>query len=91
VLKTAAKQNALIAGHDVLGAVAVMHVEIHDGDPVQAVVVQGVVGGDGQVVEEAEAHGLVAGGAVPLWGGDVAKRVNYLEQGGSVWVFKLHK
>ncbi|MFN4329420.1 MAG: PQQ-dependent methanol/ethanol family dehydrogenase [Limnobacter sp.] len=29
------------------------------------------------------------GGAVPLWGGDVAKRVNYLEQGGSVWVFKL--
>jgi len=31
------------------------------------------------------------GGAVPLWGGDVAKRVNYLEQGGSVWTFKLHK
>jgi alcohol dehydrogenase (cytochrome c) len=31
------------------------------------------------------------GGAVPLWGGDVAKKVNYLEQGGSVWVFKLFK
>jgi alcohol dehydrogenase (cytochrome c) len=31
------------------------------------------------------------GGAVPLWGGDVAKRVNFLEQGGSVWVFKLFK
>jgi alcohol dehydrogenase (cytochrome c) len=31
------------------------------------------------------------GGAVPLWGGDVAERVNFLEQGGSVWVFKLHK
>ena len=29
------------------------------------------------------------GGAVPLWGGEVAKRVNYLEQGGSVWTFKL--
>ena len=29
------------------------------------------------------------GGAVPLWGGDVAKKVNFLEQGGSVWVFKL--
>ena len=29
------------------------------------------------------------GGAVPLWGGDVATKVNYLEQGGSVWVFKL--
>ena len=31
------------------------------------------------------------GGAVPLWGGEVAKRVNYLEQGGMVWVFKLPK
>jgi len=29
------------------------------------------------------------GGAVPLWGGEVGKRVSYLEQGGSVWVFKL--
>lgn len=31
------------------------------------------------------------GGAVPLWGGDVARKVNYLEQGGMVWVFKLPK
>jgi alcohol dehydrogenase (cytochrome c) len=31
------------------------------------------------------------GGAVPLWGGDVAKKVNYLNQGGSMWVFKLFK
>ncbi|MCU7802515.1 MAG: methanol/ethanol family PQQ-dependent dehydrogenase [Candidatus Thiodiazotropha sp. (ex Lucinoma borealis)] len=29
------------------------------------------------------------GGAVPLWGGDVAKKVKYLNQGGSLWVFKL--
>lgn len=29
------------------------------------------------------------GGAVPLWGGEVAKRVSHLNQGGSVWVFKL--
>ena len=31
------------------------------------------------------------GGAVPLWGGEVAKKVSMLEQGGSVWVFKLVK
>ena len=31
------------------------------------------------------------GGAVPLWGGEVAKKVNMLEQGGSVWTFKLPK
>ena len=30
------------------------------------------------------------GGAVPLWGGDVAKKVNYLQQGGMVWVFKIY-
>ncbi|MES9917988.1 MAG: PQQ-binding-like beta-propeller repeat protein, partial [Candidatus Thiodiazotropha sp. 4PDIV1] len=29
------------------------------------------------------------GGAVPLWGGDVASKVKYLNQGGSLWVFKL--
>jgi alcohol dehydrogenase (cytochrome c) len=29
------------------------------------------------------------GGAVPLWGGEVAKKVDFLEQGGMVWVFKL--
>jgi len=31
------------------------------------------------------------GGAVPLWGGEVAKKVNLLEQGGAVWTFKLMK
>jgi alcohol dehydrogenase (cytochrome c) len=31
------------------------------------------------------------GGAVPLWGGEVAKFVKHLNQGGSFWVFKLHK
>lgn len=31
------------------------------------------------------------GGAVPLWGGEVAKKVNFLEQGGTVWTFKLFK
>lgn len=31
------------------------------------------------------------GGAVPLWGGEVAKKVNYLNQGGMVWVFRLPK
>ncbi|MEN9847397.1 MAG: hypothetical protein RL368_137 [Pseudomonadota bacterium] len=30
------------------------------------------------------------GGAVPLWGGDVAKKISHLNQGGSLWVFKLH-
>lgn len=31
------------------------------------------------------------GGAVPLWGGDVAKKVKHLNQGGALWVFKLSK
>ncbi|MDH3920678.1 MAG: PQQ-dependent methanol/ethanol family dehydrogenase [Rhodospirillales bacterium] len=31
------------------------------------------------------------GGAVPLWGGEVAKKVKYLNQGGSIWTFKLPK
>ncbi|WP_428035063.1 PQQ-dependent methanol/ethanol family dehydrogenase [Amphritea sp.] len=31
------------------------------------------------------------GGAVPLWGGEVAKRIKHLNQGGSIWTFKLPK
>lgn len=31
------------------------------------------------------------GGAVPLWGGEVAKRVKDFNQGGTVWTFKLPK
>jgi alcohol dehydrogenase (cytochrome c) len=31
------------------------------------------------------------GGAVPLWGGEVAKVVAHLTQGASVWTFKLPK
>ena len=31
------------------------------------------------------------GGAVPLWGGDVAKIVKEFTQGGSLWVFKINK
>jgi alcohol dehydrogenase (cytochrome c) len=29
------------------------------------------------------------GGAVPLWGGEVASKVNYLNQGGLLWTFRL--
>ncbi|MEX0286042.1 MAG: PQQ-dependent methanol/ethanol family dehydrogenase [Paracoccaceae bacterium] len=29
------------------------------------------------------------GGAVPLWGGEVAKKVTYLNQGGLLWTFRL--
>ena len=31
------------------------------------------------------------GGAVPLWGGDIAKQTAGITQGGMTWVFKLHK
>ena len=31
------------------------------------------------------------GGAVPLWGGEVAKTFKDISQGGSLWVFKLAK
>jgi len=26
---------------------------------------------------------------VPLWGGEVAKKITHISQGGSLWVFKL--
>ena len=52
----------------------------------------GVVGSPITWEQDGEQFVAVAsgwGGAVPLWGGDVAEKVKYLNQGGSLWVFKL--
>lgn len=54
----------------------------------------GVVGNPITWTEDGEQYIAVPsgwGGAVPLWGGDVANSVKYLNQGGSLWVFKLAK
>lgn len=54
----------------------------------------GIVGQPVTWEQDGEQYIAVAsgwGGAVPLWGGEVAKKVNYLNQGGSMWVFKLPK
>ena len=52
----------------------------------------GIVGQPVTWEQDGEQYVAVAsgwGGAVPLWGGEVAKKVNFLNQGGSIWVFKL--
>jgi len=54
----------------------------------------GIVGQPVTWDEDGEQYIAIAsgwGGAVPLWGGEVAKQVKYLNQGGSVWVFRLPK
>ena len=62
------KKNGGIILEGCLCAVAVMHVEIHDGDRVHAVAALQISGGDGDVAEKAEAHcairlGVMAGRA----------------------------
>jgi alcohol dehydrogenase (cytochrome c) len=54
----------------------------------------GIVGSPITWEEDGEQYLTVVsgwGGAVPLWGGEVAKRVKHLNQGGTVWTFKLPK
>ena len=54
----------------------------------------GIVGQPVTWEMDGEQYGTIVsgwGGAVPLWGGEVAKKVNYLNQGGTVWTFKLPK
>ena len=60
VLERAHHQHALVVLEDVLGAVAVVHVEVDDRDALEAVRFERVRRGDGDVVEEAEAHGAIA-------------------------------
>ena len=64
VLVEAHHQDALVAVHDVLGAVAVVHVEVDDGHALEAMALAGVFGGNGDVAEEAKTHGHVARGVV---------------------------
>ena len=60
MLEDADHQHALVAGDDVLGAVAVVHVEIDDRHALQAAHIERVARCDRDVVEEAEAHRLIA-------------------------------
>jgi len=62
--------RALVKG--ILGAVAVVHVKIHNENTLQASLGQGVVSGDGHVVEQAEAH-------PPAGQGVVARRTHQSE------------
>ncbi len=56
-----------VALEDRLGAVAVVDVEIHDGDALQPMPVARVGGGHGDVVEQAKAHRHLCGGVVARW------------------------
>ena len=54
----------------------------------------GVVGSPVTWTQDGEQYVAVMsgwGGAVPLWGGEVAKTFKDISQGGSLWVFKLAK
>jgi len=64
VLENAHHERARIAREDVLGTVAMVHVEVHHGHALQVVALQRVLGGNGDVVEKAKPHGLVARGVV---------------------------
>ena len=64
VLEKTHHQDAVIAADDIFGAVAVVHVEVHNRDALQAVPLQRVFGGDRHVVEKTEAHGAVVAGMV---------------------------
>ncbi len=77
MLKGRTQHHARIVVKDVLGAVAVMHIEIRDRHPAQAMRCQRMRRSDGNVVEDTEAHrprpfGMVTGRT------DVAKGVLHL-------------
>mmetsp|Transcript_6962 Transcript_6962/g.29423 ORF Transcript_6962/g.29423 Transcript_6962/m.29423 type:complete len:668 (+) Transcript_6962:319-2322(+) len=64
ILEQADHQHPVVAGDDVLGAIAVVDIEVHDGHALQAAHVQRMPCRDCHVVEEAKPHALVARGMV---------------------------
>src|ERR1700722_12187358 len=64
VLMNADEEDRAVGVENGLGAVAVVDVEIDDGDFIEAVFLLEVTGGDGDVGEEAESHGRIGLGVV---------------------------
>lgn len=64
MLEKTAHQHAFVARQRRLGAVAVVHVEIHDRDTRQSVVRDGMARGNRHIAQEAKTHGLVRAGMV---------------------------
>ena len=56
MLEYARHHDALVVAEDVLGAVAMVHVEVDDRHALDAVMLERVLGPDGDVVEEAKPH-----------------------------------
>ena len=66
-LVTRDEQDTVIAVDEILSAVAVMHVEINDCDPLKTVTFQSVLGGNRDISEEAKSHRRFTLGMVPGW------------------------
>ena len=59
MLKSGAEEHPAVSTEDILGAVGVMHIEIDDGDTLEAMDGNRVRCADGDVVEKTEPHGAV--------------------------------
>ena len=66
-LKGRDHQDSLVAGQDVLTAIAVMNIEIDQGNALHAELVEGMAYADCHVVEKAKAHCATAFGMVTGW------------------------
>ena len=66
-LKGRDHQDSLVTGQDVLTAIAVMNIEIDQGNALHAELVEGMADADRHVVEKAKAHRAAALGMVTGW------------------------
>ncbi len=67
---------------NILGAVAVMYIEIDHGDSLAAVLVEGILGGDRNMVDQAETHRTIGSGVVARWTTDDQRSPGALAKGG---------
>ena len=65
MLESGYHQHALVIAKNILGAVAVMDIEVRDGHALQSIMFQRMRCSDRHVIEETETHGTTAFGVVP--------------------------
>ena len=77
MLEGRTEQHAPVVLKNVLRAIAVVHVKIHDGDALQTVLIQGMRRAHGHIIEYAKARCALALGVMTGWS-HIAKSIIHL-------------
>ena len=70
MLKATAQHYALITSNNLFSSVAMVNIEVNNGNPFQLIGLKGITSSNNNVIKDAKTHSAVVGGMVPGWSGE---------------------